>query len=196
MENRYQCQICQITLETADSLKEHVRVHEHEIPLIGRSVRLPNTRGILIQPSTSDSGWMPCRCEMCNKRFAIMYNKRFAMMSNLVDNTWEKYAQRELSKKGFVGESTFKDRLQTPTRKKIFKCHICNLTSISEHDLNLHLLTHTSGYKCGVCQEKFTEMELYNEHLRAHATISVSDSMEIDGESFKEESILKHLLLM
>ena len=89
--------------------------------------------------------------------------------------------------------------------KELFHCMVCGKTFAHEVSLKAHFLTHKEkgSYKCTKCQKQFTELSLYDEHMRMCAYVSGGHQQlakvvplqvypcSVRGMSFSQESQLE-----
>ena len=86
------------------------------------------------------------------------------------------------------------DKKNKKERMKKFLCHLCSTSCVSQANLNVHMISHTSErpFSCKVCDQTFKHEGAVLSHMKLHATDNKLTACEVCGKKVKK--IKLHLM--
>ncbi|XP_055533376.1 zinc finger protein 700-like [Wyeomyia smithii] len=156
----FKCRICKTELQSARSLKLHLKMHDRE-KHSGAKVNLAN------------------HCSICNRSFSSSEHLQLHILGHgeasrliKISSTGSGYPCNYCGKRFKRPHEKVKhERIHTGERP--YCCDICGKRFRISNCLTIHLRTHEDSrpFVCPYCKKRFKVQSAYNHHLKTHSSV-------------------------
>ncbi len=193
----YACNICFEFLESANAIKEHLKIHG----ITGKNgfnSSVSNKCGYCNQEFPTPVELMNHMslhfisriliCNECGKAFSDQYSLKVHQRKH----TQERPFLCEICQKRFPTKGTLKDHIRTHTGERPYQCTLCDKKFSQSSDLTADLRRHTGKrpFTCNFCQKSFITSSELRSHEQIH-TGKRKSICEVCGKSFFSQSKLR-----
>ncbi|XP_069670775.1 zinc finger protein 239-like isoform X2 [Periplaneta americana] len=189
-KSSFKCDICGMCLNTASSLKVHIRSHSSETKEFKCVVcgKCFSRSGTLINHVRTHTGEKPYKCDICCKSFS----QSGILRDHVRIHTGEKPYKCDICGKCFSQSGGLRVHLRTHTGEKPFTCVYCNRSFSDSGKLTIHIRSHTGEkpFKCEICEKCFSKNGSLVEHIRIH-TGEKPFKCAICGKSYSQSGSLR-----